>query len=309
MAPRPRKSHNGLWVLVFVAPFCIFYGVFSLFPNLYNLYMSFFDWQGIASKTFVGAANYLYLVVKDPLFLKAALNTLIIMAMYIPVLIMAGVVIAAFLSSRLVRFNRFFQIVSFLPYITMAIAVGLLFSLMFDSRSGILNGLLMRYHLIDKPIYWLRAPYARYVVVLLMVWRYLGYTIIFYTAGILSIPEELFEAARADGAPARVVFFRITVPLLRPIMLFLLITFVIGGFQLFEEPLLMLNGWGNSASGGAGFACYERTCLTSMWYVVDTAFGSTYRFGLAAAASYILFLIILLASILGFRVIRMDDGS
>jgi cellobiose transport system permease protein len=168
---------------------------------------------------------------------------------------------------------------------------------------------LLHFGVVDEGIYWLGEPgYARMVVVIMLFWKGFGYTMIFYLAGLANIPKDLNEAAEVDGATAFRTFTSITLPLLKPVTSFIIITGIIGGFQLLEEPLLLLGGSGQGSSiaviGGP-----DSCCLTTVWNMYDTAFGSTTRYGLGAAIAYGLCIIIAVFSFFGARFYKGGDEA
>lgn len=290
------------WVpYAFLSPYVLFYAVFGLFPIVFSFYVSLTSWDGIGNKTFVGLDNYKFLFNPDSYFFKSVLNTLLFVVLTLPVQMALGLAIATLLYSRWVKWKGFFQLINFLPYIVTPVAVGLMFNLLFDWQAGFVNKALIALGVIHEGIYWLGEPlYARMVIVIMLIWKGFGYTMVFYLAGLANVPKDLHEAAQVDGAgPAR-TFFSITLPLLKPVTVFIVITGIIGGFQLLEEPMLLLGGSGMGSSvaviGGP-----NRCCLTTVWNMYDTAFGSTTRYGLGAAIAYGLCLIIALFSLLGTR--------
>lgn len=295
------------WIpYAFLSPYVLFYTAFGLFPVLFSFYVSLTSWDGIGDKTFVGLKNYLFLLDPDSYFLKSIGNTLLFVVLSLPLQMILGLVIATLLYSRHVKGRAFFQLINFLPYIVTPVAIGLMFNLLFDWQAGFVNKLLVHAGLIDEGIYWLGEPlYARAVIVLMLVWKGFGYTMIFYLAGLANIPKELLEAAQVDGATGFRAFRSITLPLLRPVTMFIVITGIIGGFQLLEEPMLLLGGSGFGSSS-AVIGGPDRCCLTVVWNMYDTAFGSTTRYGLGAAMAYGLCLIIALFSFLGVRLYRGD---
>ncbi|MCL5070743.1 MAG: sugar ABC transporter permease [Actinobacteria bacterium] len=255
---RERKRKN-FWPYVFASPFLILYFVFLLVPTLFTIYLSFNKWNGINPITFVGLKNYIFIFTRDPYFFKSILNIILIMLMYIPAVIVLGVIIAAAITNRYLKWGHAFRVISCLPYITMSVGIGLIFALILDPKMGVLNRVLLYLGLIKDEIQWLKDPYARYVVVIMMIWRLLGYMILLYSASMVNIPAELYEAASIDGANGIGKFRHITLPLIMPTTRFLIITSIIAGFQLVEEPLLLLNGW-TSGSQGGGFANAVKSC-------------------------------------------------
>ena len=285
------------WPVIFATPFLTAYGLFMLFPMLYSFYLSLFEYNGIVEKHFVGFSNYINLFTKDKLFLKSLFNTVFIMLISLPVNLILGLVVAYLLFS-LVRGRRVFQVVNFLPYITTPVAIGFIFSCIFDWNSGILNGLLTHFGILEENYFWLQQPWsARLIVALMIVWRNFGYCMMIYLSGMTAIDQDIYEAAAIDGAGKLKTFFAIVVPLLKNVSVFLLITAMIGGFQMFDEPVQLYSGW-SAASRSVGGP--EYSVLTVIWKFYDDSFGSSTRLGYGAAIAYTLFLIIGACSLFSF---------
>lgn len=285
------------WPIIFAIPFLTAYGLFMLFPMLYSFYLSLFEYNGIVEKHFVGLSNYINLFTKDVLFLKSLFNTVLIMLMSLPVNLIAGMVIA-YLMFSLARGRRLFQVVNFLPYITTPVAIGFIFSYIFDWNSGILNGLLTHFGILEENYFWLQQPWsARLIVAIMIVWRNFGYCMMIYLSGMTAIDQDIYEAAAIDGAGKLKTFFSIVVPLLKNVSVFLLITAMIGGFQMFDEPVQLYSGW-SAASRSVGGPDYS--VLTVIWKFYDDSFGSNTRLGYGAAIAYTLFLIIGICSLFSF---------
>lgn len=289
-----KRSSLYKWPFIFLAPYVIGYLLFFIYPIIYSFYISLTDWDslaGVQNRKFVGLANYVRLLTKDKLFFKALGNTAFFMVIYIPILILGGMVLAVLLY-RLKRLNRVFQTINILPYITTPVAIGMIFSFLFDWSTGIINRLLINLDLLSEEINWLGSPgTARFVVILLIVWKNLGYYLLIYLAGLSTIPEDISEAAMVDGANRVQVFWHITVPYLKPITIFLTLTSIISGFQLFDEPFLLFSNSSNSVIGGP-----ERSCLTGVMYFFDSTFKSSTRLGYGAAVSYGIFVVVMVVS-------------
>ncbi|MFC4102529.1 carbohydrate ABC transporter permease [Paenibacillus xanthanilyticus] len=296
------------WVpYLFLSPYMLFYVAFGLIPILFSFYVSLTSWDGIGEKTFVGLDNYAFLFNPDSYFFQSVGNTLLFVAVSLPLQMAFGLALAALLYSKFVKWRAFFQLVNFLPYIVTPVAVGLMFNLLFDWQAGFVNKVLLEFGLIDEGIYWLGEPlYARIVIVLMLFWKGFGYTMIFYLAGLANISKDLHEAAAVDGATGMKAFWTITLPLLRPVTTFVAITGIIGGFQLLEEPMLLLGGAG-MGSASAVIGGPERCCLTTVWNMYDTAFGSTTRYGLGSAIAYGLCVIIAAFSFLGTKFYKEES--
>ncbi len=288
------------WPYIFCLPFLVAYLLFSLYPMLYSLQLSFFDWNGIGTKTFVGLQNYITLFTKDPLFWKSLKNTVILMAFSTPITVFLGLLVA-YLLFDIGRGKRLYQTVNFFPYITTPVAIGFIFSYLFDWQSGYVNKLLTSVGMMDEPFYWLNSEIAsKIIIVIMIVWRYLGYYMTIYLAAMTSMPMEVYEAAAVDGASNLKIFTRITIPMLRHTTVFLIITSMIGGLQMFEEPKLLFGGWaalGGGQAGGPG-----STGLTVVWKFYNDAFNLDSRLGYGSAIAYSLFVIIMVFSIIGLKI-------
>ena len=299
-----RHSTLAKWPYVYMAPFFLAYFMFFVFPTIYSLVISFTDWDSLVGekgRKFVGLANYVRIFTKDKLFFKSIGNTFLFMIVYIPILIIGSLVLATMLY-QLKWGRRLFQTVNILPYITTPVAIGVIFSTMFDTTTGIVNKVLEVLEIISQDINWLGDPtLARVVVILIIVWKNMGYYLLIYFAGLATIPDDIIEAAKVDGANTWQVFWKITVPFLRPITVFLILTSIISGFQLYDEPYLLYSSQ-NSTVGGPG-----RACMTSMIYFYDQTFKSSTKLGYGAAISYAIFIVILIVSFLVSKIINKKD--
>ncbi|MGI5959265.1 MAG: carbohydrate ABC transporter permease [Massiliimalia sp.] len=296
-----------VWPYLFCLPFIVSYLAFNLFPTLYSLVLSFFKWNGVGEKTFVGISNYVQLWTKDPLFLKSIGNTIILMAFGTPITVFLGLLVA-YLLFDVGRGRRIYQTINFFPYITTPVAIGFIFSYLFDWQAGYVNKVLVALGIFDEPFYWLQSPAAvRAIVVIMVVWRYLGYYMTIYLASMTSVPAEVYEAAKVDGARSITIFFRITVPLLKNISVFLVITSLIGGLQMFEEPLLLFSGW--AAQGGVSAGGPDNVVLTTVWKFYNDAFKLDSQLGYGSAIAYSLFVVIMLFSIISFKVSQGRNGG
>ena len=308
--PKRRTKIQGkhVWPYIFLLPFFIIYLAFNFYPLIYSFVISLHSWDGFSDMTFIGFENYKTIFTNDPYFWKSIGNTLIFMVFDIPISVGGGLLLAVMLNSKLLKGSGFFRLAAFAPYITISVAIGVLFCLLFDWNTGMVNRVLEAMGLIDEGINFLGDPWlARMVVVMMVCWKYMGYHMIFFNAGILGIPMELYEAADVDGASAWTKFSKITVPMLRPILEFLLIMNIIWGFQFFDEPKVLFSPW-ISTSGGAGTAGGPlRSCLTAVWNIYDTTFGTQMAYGKGAAISYGLFIFILIFSAVGLMVMKKRE--
>lgn len=286
-------NRQGKYAVFFLAPFVILYIVFGLFPTVYSFFISLTDWTFGKEASFVGLSNYIRLITEDPYFWKSVWNTLLLMLLYIPLSLLVALLLANLIFQKRTKFKQFFQIVFFLPNVTTAVAVGLIFALIFDWQTGSFNEMLINLGIIKEGINWLGKPNtARLVTGLMLFWTYFGYCTVFYLAGMSGIPEELYEAAELDGAGSWQTLRHITLPMLKHTTTFLMLTSFISGSQIMAEPQLLLNGW---SSVGQAVGGPERSCLTIVWYLYDTAFGNGIRlqYGKGAAIGYLTFVLIM----------------
>lgn len=256
--------------------------------------ISLFDWRGVRTGAFIGLDNYINLF-KDPAFYKALWNTVVIWVGTVPVGILMAVVFAVLLNSRTTVFKRFFRTAYFLPVVTSLVITGMLFGQLFDQTFGWANSLLSYFKI--APIKWLTDPlFMKPVLMLALLWRYTGNDMIIMLAGLQSIPEEISEAAQVDGANGLQIFFRITLPLLRPVILFDAIVSTIGTFNLFAEPYQLFQGTG----GGVGQAA-----LVTGTYLYQNSFVLS-KFGYGAAIAWALAILVFILSLLQLRVNKKD---
>lgn len=304
MEVKLKKDPLRKWPFIFFAPFAVSFLAFRLFPTLYSMFISFYNWDGFNPRKWVGLSNYTRIITTDVNFRLALKNTFFIVLLSMPITIMLGLILASFLSS-FTKGRRLFETLNFLPYITTPVAIGLLFSFLFDWNSGYINLALKGLGLIDEHIFWLgEKKLAPLVVIALIVWKNFGYYMVLYLAGISSISSEMYEAAKIDGSSAINTFFRITLPQLQPVTIFVVITGLIGGLQLFDEPVLLFRQAMGGLLGGPG-----KSVLTVNWYMYDTSFGSMSQWGYGSAISFSLFIIIAVFSMVGRKFMERGEGQ
>ncbi|MDQ0230102.1 carbohydrate ABC transporter permease [Metabacillus malikii] len=285
-----QKNHYGY---IFIAPFFIVFIVFGLYPILYSLYLSFTNWDGFGNPALIGFENYQRLF-SDYFFYKSLGNTLLIWGVSVIPQLTVSLVLAVILHEKFVKGKSLFRAVFFFPNIVTAASLGLLVALIFSWQTGSFNQLLMTLGFISDPINWADKPmFMRILVSSILFWQYFGYSMIIYIAGLQGISRDLLEAAEIDGASKVKVFFHITLPLLRPIILFQIVTSIIGGMQIFDQPFTLTNGTGNP----------DHATLTSVMYLYETAF-TRYQYGYGSAIAFGLFLVIVIFSILSFTLMN-----
>lgn len=284
------------WPYLLAAPYVFCYVAFKLYPTFYSFYLSFFNWNGIKPKVFIGWQNYQTALFSDPLYWKTMINTIGFMLFSIPIQTILGLLLANSVFT-MKRSKRLFETVFFLPYIIAPIAIGAIFSNLFDWQYGYINEMLIRLGLVKEGIYFLQnEAMTRVIIVALQVWRHFGYCMVIYLAGMTSISTEIYEAGRIDGASEWQLFTKITVPQLRNVTVFLVMTSIINGMQLYEIPKQLYAGTA-SATGGPAYSAY-----TVVWKFISDTFGTKMRLGYGAAQSYVLFVFIMVFSLVSRRI-------
>lgn len=294
-----KKSINyGKWGYLFILPFFIIYLIFSLIPLVDTVRYSFFEYfrSGIKEigPNFIGMANYISLLKSD--MFKYGANTLILWLIgFVPQIVVALVLAAWFTDARLkIRGKQFFKVVIYLPNLIMASAFAMLFFTLF-SDSGPINSLLMQIGFIDTPYKFLsNVGSTRGLVAFMNCLMWFGNTTILLMAGMMGIDTSLFEAAEVDGATSMQVFFKITLPLLRPILVYVLVTSLIGGLQLFDVPQILTNGTGDPM----------RSSMTLIMFLNKHLYSKNY--GMAGALSVVLFFITGVLSLVVFKITGND---
>lgn len=290
-AMRVRESlADRIAPYAYIAPFFLVFIVFGLFPLLYTFYVSLFDWNPIGNQTFVGIGNF-QLLFSDPRFWNALGNTFgIFLISTVPQLVLA-LGLAQLLNHVRLKWANFFRMTLLVPYITSVAAAAIVFAQIFDTHFGLINWVLngLGLHSID----FLASQLGSWVEISAMVmWRWFGYNTLLYLAGLQSLPREMFEAASVDGASGWQQFRHITIPALRPIIVFTVVMSTIGGLQIFTEPLLV--------SPETGLTCgAARQCQTLALFLYEQGFGD-FKFGYGSAIGVVLFVIVVLVSLLNF---------
>ena len=280
---------------LYISPFFLLFAITGLFPLVYTLFVSVHDWELLQGQgDFVGLANF-SAVLGDRLFWNSIGNTLsIFLLSTIPQLTFA-LIIAAILDQAL-KAKTFWRMSVLLPYVVTPVAVALIFSSMFNEQSGLFNNLLGVVGI--DPVQWKHDTLASHVAIATMVnWRWTGYNALILLAAMQSVPRDLHESAAIDGAGAVRRFSSITIPSIRPTLIFVVITATIGGLQIFAEPRL----FDVSNAGGVGGS--ERQFQTTVLYLWEMAFFRQ-DFGRASAIAWLLFLLIVGIGLINFFISR-----
>lgn len=283
-----RREQVSGWL--FVMPALVLLGIFMIYPILWSLWMSFQVGRGMAF-SFGGLTNIIRLT-QDPVFLRALSNTLIFLAIQVPIMLVLALLFASALNDSKLWGRGFFRTAIFLPCVTSLVAYSVIFKSMF-AGDGIINQVLLGLHIVSTPIPWLADPFwAKFVVVAAITWRWTGYNMIFYLAAMQNIDRSIYEAARIDGVPAWARFWYITVPMLKPVILFTAVISTIGTLQLFDEPNLLTQGGPSDST------------LTLSMYIYNLSFRFMPSFGYAATVSYVIVVLVAILSYIQFLVAR-----
>ena len=287
------------WGYIFLVPFIVVYVIFQLIPLFSTIYNSFFEnyMSGLTQvgPNFVGLQNYIKLFEGGDIWIYAK-NTMILWIMcFVPQIFLSLLLGAWFSDVRLkLKGSRFFKTVIYLPNLIMASAFSMLFFTLF-AESGPINSLLIQMGFITEPYKFLsNVGSTRGLIAFMNCLMWFGNTTILLMAGMMGIDTSLFEAAEVDGATSTQVFFRITLPLLRPILVYVLITSLIGGLQLFDVPQILTNGTGNPV----------RSTMTLIMFLNNHLYSKNY--GMAGAVSVVLFIITGILSIVVFKLTGND---
>ena len=291
---------------LFSIPFVVVYAIFSLYPTLNTAILGFTDSKGMTGLTqwnFLPKEkifNNFVQLFKNPMFMMSFKNTLILWVVnFIPQICLALLLTAWFTSRRNeLRAQGLFKVIFYMPNIITAASIAILYNKLFAYPIGPVNSLLQSLHIIDEPINFInKVGPTRGIISFIQFWMWYGYTMIILISGVLGINPDLYEAAELDGASNSQMFWKITIPNLKTILLYTMITSMIGGLNMYDIPQLFNKG--NPAN----------STLTTNMYIYNQAFSGSYMYARAAAASMVMFLIIAIASVLVFLAFNDDKGK
>lgn len=290
-----RAVKYNKWGYIFLIPFVVVYVIFSLIPLFSTAYNSFFEnyRSGLTQigPYFVGSENYKAILSNGDLWIYTK-NTIIMWIMGFVPQILVSLLLGAWFSDHRLRLKAsgFFKTIIYMPNLIMASAFSMLFFTLF-SDGGPINSILMQIGILDQPYKFLSNVWSTRVLIALMNFlMWFGNTTILLMAGMMGIDASLFEAAEADGATATQVFFKITLPLLKPILIYVVITSLIGGLQMFDVPQILTNGTGDPM----------RSSMTLIMYLNKHLYSKNY--GMAGALSVLLFILTTILSLIVFKV-------
>lgn len=282
------RQSKQLTPFLFLLPVLLFAAVFFLLPIGFSFYISFHRWDSLVPPEWIGLANYQFLLFRDPLFLRTLFNTFYFAFGTIAIGVPLALVVAFSFSQS--RFQTVWRSIYWLPMITNIVAVAYIWKFVLDDTYGMVNRLLGLAGLPGPG--WLTDPsLSMFSVIMVFVWMQLGHNMLLISAGLNAIDETYYEAARIDGASNSDIFFRITLPLLKPTILFVLITNFITGISYFALMLVLTEG-----------GPLNSTNVTAL-HMYNMAFADL-RLGRASAAAYILFVLIFVVTLIQLRVFR-----
>ncbi|MEK4043136.1 sugar ABC transporter permease [Paenibacillus sp. FSL H8-0048] len=287
-----EQRRSRFTAYTFISPFFILFSIFGLYPIFFTFYLSFFKWDALGPMKYVGFKNF-ELITTDPTFWISFSNTLIMGLMGTVPQVMLALLLAVLLHSGMTRFKKTFRILYFMPNITSIVAVTLVFSTLFGNNGMInwlLNGIGLESMAFNSGWWGVKIAISTMVM-----WRWTGYNAILFLSGLQSIPMDLYESAKIDGANRRQQLFFITLPLLKPFIIFVSLQSTIGALQLFTEPYVFL--------GQSGTGSTRQEGITMVTYLYSEAFRNGF-FGTAAATAVLLFLVTILFSVLNMLISR-----
>jgi multiple sugar transport system permease protein len=290
-SPANRREGRAAWLLAI--PFCLLFLTFTAWPVIQSLFMSITDTKARDLRTpfsvdVIGLDNYTK-ALSDPVFRKAAVNTAYFVLVGMPLTLGIALAVAVALDKGIRRFRAAFRLGFYIPVITSIVAVAVVWRFLLQDPGGLINTVLGWFG-IDGPN-WLGDPkWSMPALIMMAAWRNFGTAMIIFLAGLQAVPPELHEAAAIDGAGAWKRFRHVTMPLLRPTLLFVMVTTAIGYLQFFEEPFVMTKG-----------GPLNSTISLSMYTYQQFGFGN---YGLASAMSYLIFIVIAIVTAVQFRLLR-----
>jgi ABC-type sugar transport system permease subunit len=288
---RPLRRSNRVGYL-FIAPSIVGFAVFVAYPLVMSAYYSLTQWNGVTAPKFIGIQNYVYMLTKDPVFWKAVSNTIIYAVISVPVSLVCGLALAVLLNRR-IKGVKIFRTIFFLPVVLPSIAVLTMWKYLFDPQFGLANQVLSWLHLPTSQ--WLSSAHsAMATIILIGVWG-VGGTMIIFLAGLQNVPDELYEAAKLDGANASRTFFSITLPMITPILLLQLILQINGAFQTFNQIAILTAGGPDNSTN------------LLMYKIYTDGFSSvnTPLMGYATAEVWFLFILVMIVTAFTFRTSSM----
>jgi multiple sugar transport system permease protein len=290
-----QKMRREWSAYLFLSPGLLLFSVFTLGALIFAFYLTFHQWDIISQdRPFIGLQNYERMF-QDEDYRQSIINTAYYTGATVPLTMGIGLLIALLLNQP-IRGRGLLRTLYFMPVVTPFVVVAIIWKWLYNGDFGLFNYYLLKTHLIDEPLLWLSDKnLAMPAVVLMSVWSGVGFSMVIYLAGLQSIPQELYDAAKVDGAGAWARFRHITVPMLAPTTLFLMVMGIIGSFQVFTQIFIMTNG-----------GPVDRT-TTMVFFIYEAAF-KFYEMGYASTLAYGLFALLFVFTLLQLRLYRRADS-
>ena len=286
-----QKQNRSGWILL--APAMILILTFSIYPALKALITSFQSGAGL-NMTWAGLGNYTR-ILKDKIFIQSLLNCIVYLIIQVPIMLVLALVLASALNDRALKCRGLFRTAIFLPCATSLVSYAIIFRSLF-ATDGFVNTILMKIGVLDEAFNFLsNATAAKAIIILALVWRWTGYNMVFYLAGLQNIDYSVYEAARIDGATPFQIFTKITVPLLKPTILMTAIMSTNGTLQLFDESV-------NLTAGGPG-----TSTMTMSHYIYNQAFMGVPNFGYTSAMAFVILIMVAILAMIQLKVGEKDE--
>ena len=291
-----RRSEQQPIAYLFIAPAVIVFAIFVIVPIIASFLLSFARYDILHPPTFVGLDNFVNLVTQDPRFWKAFRNTVLYTLGVVPTGITLSLLLAVALE-ELPRGKQFFKVLYFIPTVTSVVAIAVIWKWLFaGEKYGLINYGLIRLGL--HPIDWLLSPtWLLPAIMIMSIWAGLGYNMLFFSAGLSTIPQTLYEAAKVDGASWWQRFWHVTLPMLRPTLLLVVVMSVINSFQVFDQAYIITAGTSEGVGGVLDGG------LTLVSYLYEQGF-QRFQMGYASATAYLMFGCVVGLTVINFRMIR-----
>lgn len=292
-----RKALKDHWQdYLFISPFFILFAIFFAYPIFWAFQLSFQKWDGVSEPTWVGLDNYRF-VLRDPVTRQMFYNTFRFLILIVPLAMLLPLIFGVLLNISYMRLRGVFRTLIFIPTVSSLVGIGIVWKLLFGAANGWLNAILA--HVGLGPYKWLKDPHlAQVPIVTLTLWGTLGFTTLIVLGGLQAIDDEIYDAAKIDGASSFNVFWKITLPLLRPVIIFLLITSTIMVMTLFSQPYIVTEG---------GPSNQTLTPLLHIYRIGVGAQGAA-RVGDASALTFILSIIMITVVVMQFLITRRRES-
>lgn len=294
-APLGARIKDNRWSYVYIAPFVILVSVFTIYPIIASLGYTLYQWNGIGRPTaYVGLDNFRQ-VIHNEIFWRSFGHTFLYTAVLVPVQLFLALLLALVLNNRKLRFSTFYRSIYFIPAVISPAIIAVVFQLLFSNFGTTISDWLMKVHIIDAPVDWLGNPHVvLWLIIAIGIWNTLGYNLVYFLAGLQTIPEELYEAAMLDGANSRGKFWHVTIPGLREIGLIIVFLAVLGSLQVFDLVQVLTGGGPYYASSVVNTYIYQQAFGGGLTAGGGGAAAVQPNVGFASAASFFYGLILLI---------------